>query len=923
MALAVDSNRASFKIVRLRNNNFEILCCVGKIPESKRRIVVFTIYIPPKTDNETFDRLGSFLTDSIEHVMDLYRNPFCIITGDFNKRDITPYLADFPELKLIRTPPTRGNNTLDLIFTNIEVSEARILPPLESNSGLMTSDHCIISIRTKPLSTAHFTKKVIKFRPFTERGKIAFENFMLACDWNNLTQMSTDDAAENLRIRLDAAVNEFFPEKSRIIKSSDPPWMNKSVKTMLRRKRREYRRARRSPRWKVLNIITQRLIDNRKLFFFDDVKDKLLQSKNSAAYFKAVKLLGNRDESGTPWTIQEMFPGIPDQEIAEKLAEYFNTISQEFVPLDRRPSDSAVDMTPRLHEISSRLRHFKKTNSRVPGDVFKQLTSEYSDLFAIPLEIIYSKCFTNAEWPQLWKNETVTVIPKCSRPSELSELRNLSCTPLFSKVMESFILEKLKNEAPLGDNQFGGRKGSSVDHFLVESWDCILRAIEDPNAAISLASIDFEKAFNRMCHHQCIASAEALGASSSTVAMIRAFLTGRKMTVKVGDARSSPRNVNGGSPQGSILANYLFCLVTEQFGSPPGERPARDALEANLSGNSHHSGDRPDPSPSDVEPGSGSDEDEIRAGDFLYFRPLRRINDSVLSNRAPQEEIDIAFGLPDNWIDKPLQVKAYIDDLNCIEKIKTPNSVCIISEDKRILKVHSPEIEIMFEFLFGRASEIGMRVNQKKTQLLCISAAVNENISSYIRPLTNGSVQETSSGRNLKILGFWFNERPTVHLHIKIMSEKFRAKLWSLRQLKLVGISSADLLKVYLTVIRPIIEFAAVTYGPMLTSELSDCIERLQLRVMKIIFGLTVSYRSVLETLQIKTLKERRHDLLCKFAEKTVKNPRFSSKWFPLSNASQHNTRFKKRYLEEKSRTDRLYKSPLFTMRRILNLKSL
>ena len=37
------------------------------------------------------------------------------------------------------------------------------------------------------------------------------------------------------------------------------------------------------------------------------------------------------------------------------------------------------------------------------------------------------------------------------------------------------------------------------------------------------------------------------------------------MTVKVGKAKSIPRTVPGGSPQGSILGNFLFCVATNEL----------------------------------------------------------------------------------------------------------------------------------------------------------------------------------------------------------------------------------------------------------------------------------------------------------------------------------------------------------------------
>ena len=90
-----------------------------------------------------------------------------------------------------------------------------------------------------------------------------------------------------------------------------------------------------------------------------------------------------------------------------------------------------------------------------------------------------------------------------------------------------------------------------------------LTGLEDNRASINLTTIDFAKAFNRMGHQACVQAFKRKGASSQTIGMIGAFLMGRRMTVKVGSSFSTERPINGGSPQGCVTANALFCATVE------------------------------------------------------------------------------------------------------------------------------------------------------------------------------------------------------------------------------------------------------------------------------------------------------------------------------------------------------------------------
>ena len=159
------------------------------------------------------------------------------------------------------------------------------------------------------------------------------------------------------------------------------------------------------------------------------------------------------------------------------------------------------------------MRSCKKPKSTVKGDIDRRLVSKFADLLAIPLGIIHTQVHECLEWPALWSRETVHLIPKNGAPDGLKQLRNLSCTPLFSKVLEGFILKSLKESTKLSANQFGGLKGSGVDHFLAETWHDILTSLEDNRASVQLLSIDFEKAFNRLDHNACLAALSKNGAS--------------------------------------------------------------------------------------------------------------------------------------------------------------------------------------------------------------------------------------------------------------------------------------------------------------------------------------------------------------------------------------------------------------------------
>ena len=172
-----------------------------------------------------------------------------------------------------------------------------------------------------------------------------------------------------------------------------------------------------------------------------------------------------------------MFSGKTKPEVAEELAEYFNKISKEFNGLDESQiPETHSSPLPSLDraQVENLLKVFRIPKSMVPGDIFPQLVNSSAHLLAVPLADIYNTISRTGVRPKSWKTEYVTPIPKGRFPTSMNDLRNISCTKLFSKVYESFILPHLTGQASLRKNQYGGVRGLGTEHFLVNFWQKVL-----------------------------------------------------------------------------------------------------------------------------------------------------------------------------------------------------------------------------------------------------------------------------------------------------------------------------------------------------------------------------------------------------------------------------------------------------------------
>ena len=106
---------------------------VGKVAKILRKLVIITVYVPPRTKVADFEELCGDMGGLVVELKASLKDPVIIIVGDFNKRDPTPALKALDEFEEVPSGPTRGGAKLNRIFTNVGPlvagEEARVFPP--------------------------------------------------------------------------------------------------------------------------------------------------------------------------------------------------------------------------------------------------------------------------------------------------------------------------------------------------------------------------------------------------------------------------------------------------------------------------------------------------------------------------------------------------------------------------------------------------------------------------------------------------------------------------------------------------------------------------------------------------------------------------------------------------------------------------
>ena len=106
----------------------------------------------------------------------------------------------------------------------------------------------------------------------------------------------------------------------------------------------------------------------------------------------------------------------------------------------------------------------------------------------------------------------------------------------------------------------------------------------------------------------------------------------------------------------------------------------------------------------------------------------------------------------------------------------------------------------------------------------------------------------------------------------------------------------------------------------MLTQENIDDLERVQKCALKIIFEEKYKeYKKALDKIDLETLAERRKALCLSFAQKNVKNVKLSRHFRKNEKSHEMKTREPEEFEVTFSNTERLKKSPIIYMQKLLN----
>ena len=172
----------------------------------------------------------------------------------------------------------------------------------------------------------------------------------------------------------------------------------------------------------------------------------------------------------------------------------------------------------------------------------------------------------------------------------------------------------------------------------------------------------------------------------------------------------------------------------------------------------------------------------------------------------------------------------------------------------------------------------------------------------------------------IKLLGIYIQSDLKWDKHMNEVVKRANGKLYMLRLLKSHGLPRCDLLTIFQSYVRPVLEYAAPVWHGGITRNQNDKLERIQKRALRIIFGdQYTTYDETLQLISLSTLEERRKTLCTTFIKKTMDTTSQFEQFIPAWPANRRTLRSTTKVPELKYKTNQMKNSPLPYLIRLFN----